>query len=56
MREPHYVYSDSLGEMVVKGFSYKGNHYTWNDFDCVYYADDSDECYYMDIPKGAIAD
>lgn len=51
---PYYIYSDSLEEMVVKSFFYKKKHYTWNDFDCVYYEDSSDEDYLSDIPAGAV--
>lgn len=49
------VYSDSFDEMVQKDFTYKGNKYTWNDSDCVYYNDNGDEDdYFMEIPEGAI--
>lgn len=60
------VYSNSLDCMVVKGFTVytvyidkrgleayklgKGKHYTWNDEDCLYYYDESDEEYYDGIP------
>ena len=58
------IYSDSLCEMVESGFSItavlfgdngykvcKSIHYTWNDEDCVYYNDDVDGDFYMEIPK-----
>ena len=49
------VYSDSFDEMVQKNFTYKGNKYTWNDSDCLYYNDNGDEDdYFMEIPEGAI--
>ena len=61
------IYSDSLCEMVVAGFTrqkvYFGNdgikkcrpiHYTWNDEDCVYYSDDTDEDFYMEVPQNGI--
>lgn len=53
------IYSDYLGEMVIKGFYIKkrnGNfrHYTWNDDDLVYYDDDVDDLYYYEIPNNAI--
>ena len=53
------IYSDSLGEMIIKGFYMKKvdgeyRHYMWNDEDCVYYADDVDDRYYFEIPKNAI--
>lgn len=53
------IYSDSLGGMINKGFYMKKvdgeyRHYTWNDNDCVYYADDVDDRYYFEIPKNAI--
>ena len=49
------VYSDSFDEMVQKDFTYKGNKYTWNDSDCVYYNDNGDEeDFFMEIPEGAI--
>lgn len=50
----NYIYSDSLDEMVLKGFTYKGKHYTWNDPDCVYYQDDVDDEWYDEVPEGAI--
>ena len=50
------IYSDSLECMVHKGFTYKGKHYTWNDADCVYYWDESDDDYYMEIPDRALVD
>lgn len=49
------VYSDSFDEMIQKDFTYKGNKYTWNDIDCLYYNDNGDEFdYFMEIPEGAI--
>lgn len=49
------IYSDSFDEMVQKDFTYKGNKYTWNDSDCVYYNDNGDEDdFFMEIPEGAI--
>jgi len=49
------VYSDSFDEMIQKDFTYKGNKYTWNDSDCLYYNDNGDEDdYFMEIPEGAI--
>lgn len=49
------VYSDSFNEMVQKDFTYKGNKYTWNDSDCVYYNNNGDEDdFFMEIPEGAI--
>ena len=53
------VYSDSLGVMIIKGFYMKKKngeyrHYTWNDEDCVYWADDVDDRYYCEIPNNAI--
>ena len=53
------VYSDHLGEMIIKGFYMKKKngeyrHYTWNDLDCVYWADDVDDRFYCDVPQNAI--
>lgn len=49
------VYSDSFDEMIQKDFTCKGNKYTWNDLDCVYYNDNGDEDdFFMEIPEGAI--
>lgn len=45
-----YIYSHSLDDIVLKAFYYKGKHYTWNDIDCVYYDDDTEENYFMDVP------
>lgn len=43
MRMSNYIFSESLGELVIYGFMYNGRHYTWNDMDCVYYRDDVDD-------------
>lgn len=64
MKNVKMVYSDSLCKMVVAGFTrqriYFGNdgitkckpiHYTWDDSDCVYYNDDTDNDFYMEVPK-----
>lgn len=60
-QEPRMIYSDSLDEYVVLGFTIfdkreGSKHYTWNDYDCVYYWDDADDDYYQEVPKGAILD
>lgn len=47
---PGYIYSDSLGEMVVKAFIYKGERFEWNDSDCLYYSEHTDERWFEDIP------
>lgn len=59
--EPKMVYSDSLDEDVIAGFTIEDEeegtmHYSWHDEDCVYYWDDSDESFYMEVPKGAVVD
>ena len=50
------IYSDSLDIMVYSGFTLGKNHYTWHDLDCVYYNDDCEEDFYMEIPHDAIRD
>lgn len=50
----HYIYSDSLDEMVIRSFYHKNKHYTWNDLDCVYYSDQSEEDYFFEIPVNAV--
>ena len=48
------VYSDSLDEMVVQQFTYKGHLYVWNDEDCVYYDEtEGDESYLFEVPANA---
>lgn len=47
---PGYIYSDSLGEMIVKAFVYKGERFKWNDADCLYYSEHTDERWFEDIP------
>lgn len=59
--EPKMVYSESLDEDVIAGFTIEDEeegtmHYSWHDEDCVYYWDDSDESFYMEVPKGAKLD
>lgn len=48
-----YIYSHSLNDMVVESFYWNGRHYTWNDADCVFYNDKSDEDYWMTVPDDA---
>ena len=48
-----YIYSESLNDMVVESFYWNGHHYTWNDTDCVFYNDKSDEDYWMMVPDDA---
>ena len=50
------IYSDSLNEMIIKGFTYKSKHYTWNDLDCVYYCDNVDDTYFFEVPINAKID
>lgn len=45
-----HIYSESLGEMVVKEFEFKGKKYVWNDMDCLYYSEESDEDYLYEVP------
>ena len=59
--EPKMIWSDSLDENVVAGFTIEDEvdgtkHYTWNDDDCVYYWDEADDDYYMEVPMGAKVD
>ena len=49
------IYSDTVGGMIPKGFKRlkkdgEYRHYTWNESDAVYWADDVDDRYYMEIP------
>lgn len=50
------VYSENQEIMVNIGFTYKGNHYTWDEQDEGYYRDDVDDVFYTFIPDGAIVD
>lgn len=50
------VWSDTLDDFVVKGFTYKGHHYTWNDQDAVYYRDDVDDHILYSVPELATDD
>lgn len=50
------TWSRSLDTCVEAGFTFRGTHYEWNDFDCLYYSDDSDEDYFMEIPRKAVVD
>ena len=57
--ENNMVYSEMLGGMIIKGFYMKkkngeSRHYTWNESDCVYWADDVDDRFYYELPKNAI--
>lgn len=50
------IYSNSLGEMVNAGFTKGKYHYTWNDSDCLYYNDEIEDIYYIEIPLNCILD
>ena len=57
--ENNMVYSEMLGGMIIKGFYMKKKngqyrHYTWNESDCVYWADDVDDRFYYELPENAI--
>lgn len=57
--ENNMVYSDYLGEMIIKGFYMKKKngeytHYTWNEDDFVYWNDEVDDSYYYEVPQNAI--
>jgi hypothetical protein len=46
------IWSDTVGAMIPKGFKRKlkdrdCRHYTWNESDAVYWADDVDDRYYF---------
>lgn len=46
------IWSDTVGTMIPKGFKRKlksgdYRHYTWNESDAVYWADDVDDRYYF---------
>lgn len=50
------TWSRSLDNCVYAGFIYRRHHYEWNDIDCLYYSDDSDEDYFAEVPEGALLD
>ena len=58
MKNDNMIYSDTLDEMIIKGFYIKNNeeyrHYSWNDLDCVYWSDDVDDRFYYEVPQNAI--
>ena len=54
--EDEMIWSDSLEEMVHVGFSYGIYHYSWNDEDCIFCNDATDEDYFMEAPDGAFFD
>ena len=50
-------WSDSLDEMVVSQFTWRGHLYVWDDIDCLYYDETAgDESYLMEIPEDAKID
>ena len=48
------VWSKNLNDLVVREFFYRGDKYIWNEDDCVYYHEDTNEKYFMEMPKNAI--
>ena len=50
------TWSRSLDDCVYAGFTFKKKHYEWDDIDCVYYSDDSDEDFFMEVPRTAVVD
>lgn len=49
-----YIWSDSVGCMVAKGFYHKKHHYSWNEADMLYYRDDVDDAWFEEIPEDAV--
>jgi hypothetical protein len=50
------TWSVVLKDCVYAGFTYKKKHYEWDDIDCLYYSDISDEDYFTKVPENAIVD
>ena len=50
------IWSATLDTFVIRGFTYKGHHYTWNDADAVYYRDDVDDEVLYEAPADAVDD
>lgn len=48
-----YIFSQSLNDMVVDSFQWNGKLYKWNDSDCVFYSEESEEDYFMTVPDDA---
>ena len=48
-----YIYSESLGYMVVESFHWNSHLYTWNDADRRYYSEEDNEDYWMTVPDDA---
>lgn len=54
--EENMIWSESLEKMVHSGFTIKDDddidkHYSWNEEDGLYYNDDTDEDYFMEVPR-----
>lgn len=53
------IYSDTCGRMIPSGFKRlkkdgEYRHYTWSEDDAVYWADDVDDRYFMEIPENNV--
>lgn len=46
-----FIYSESLEKWIIGKFKYCDVWYVWNDFDCIYYSEDSDENYFVSLPN-----
>lgn len=45
--------ADAFSQLNRKEVNGEYRHYTWNDSDCVYWADDVDDRFYCDVPQNA---
>lgn len=52
----YIIWSNTLDDFVIGGFTWKNHHYTWNDADAVYYRDDVDDRILYEVPADAIDD
>lgn len=51
------VYSENNGFMVLAGFTFKGEHYTWDEENESYWADNKEiYSWFFDVPMMAIPD
>lgn len=50
----NWIYSEVLDEVIQRSFTHKKHGYTWNEDDLLWYRDDTDERWFMEIPEGCV--
>lgn len=53
MNMSNYIYSEYLGTMIIRSFTYHGYTYKWCEDDLLYWNTDTEEDYFSEVPEDA---